>query len=218
MSAKGTAPSYFLIQNNPEIFAAIPRPGGVVKIVTPSKLSKVQEKALKAPKEISISASTTSRFGPKLVKSADSKPPDKEEHQLKKSLLTVATKQEEPLGLDEDQLPRDYKVKQAIAATPWAVEFDEFAEVGEQLNLSDLFQGSVDMLAISISIIMLLSRGYPAITDTQYKWLISYLNCIRDEFGRVPPNVQGVLNHINEVTGGNIKFFLDKEEGFELTH
>ncbi|XP_066252318.1 uncharacterized protein [Euwallacea similis] len=215
MSAKGTPPSYFITQTNPEIYTAIPRSGGVLKIGIPPKPSKVQETALRAEKEISSSASKTSRSGFKLAKTADSKPPDKEEHQLKNN-LAISTKYKDLLELDEDVLPRDYKVKQAIAATPWSVEFNEFSEDKKQLNLSDLFQDSVEMLAMAISIIMLLSRGYDGITDTQYKWLISYLKCIRDEFGRTPPNVQGVLNHIKEVTGGNIKSFWDEEDDLEL--
>lgn len=210
-----TSTVYFVTQTNPEIFSASPRPGGIAKIDIPPKPNKLKEIAAKA-ESLAKSGSSKKRSS----KIGGSKPKSetavKEDTQSRKSLLTIATKYDEPKPLAADDCPREYKVKQIISATPWSVEFDEFSErTEENQRIPDPFQDSVDMLAMSISVIMLLSRGYDQISETQFKWVISYLDCIRDEFGQRPPNIQGLLNHINEMTGGKIKSYREERDDYE---
>ncbi|KAL1497254.1 hypothetical protein ABEB36_008248 [Hypothenemus hampei] len=204
-TSKPSAPVYFVTQTNPEIFTATPRPGGVAKIEIPQKLNKLKEKADKVQSSRSRSRVST----PSIQKDSKIK---QDTTTSKKSLLTLASTYDEVKYVDVETFPREYKVKQIVAATPWSVEFDEYLESSEDSRrIPDPFQDSVDMLAMSISVIMLLSRGYDKISNTQYKWVISYLGCIRDEFGNIPPNVQGILNHINQLTGGEIKSFLEDD-------
>lgn len=205
-----TSTVYFVTQTNPEIFNASPRPGGIAKIDIPPKPNKLKENAAKTE--------SLAKAGGSKAKGSKTKTETavKEDTQSRKSLLTIATKYDEPKPLLADDCPREYKVKQIISATPWSVEFDEFSErTEENQRIPDPFQDSVDMLAMSISVIMLLSRGYDQISETQFKWVISYLDCIRDEFGQRPPNIQGLLNHVNEMTGGKIKSYREERDDYE---
>ncbi|ERL89970.1 hypothetical protein D910_07329 [Dendroctonus ponderosae] len=216
MSNKNASLTYFVAQTNPEIFSASPRPGGLAKIDVPPKPNKLLENAAKVRRESQPSTkSSRSRSRMSRTSSVKVKPTVKDSTSTspsRKSLLTVTTTYQEPKDLDIDSCPREFKVKQIIAATPWSVEFDEYLEPSEESKrILDPFQDSVDMLAMSISVIMLLSKGYAEISNTHFKWVISYLDCIRDEFGQTPPNVQGILNHINQLTGGQIKSYLDED-------
>ncbi|XP_050311182.1 uncharacterized protein LOC126746831 [Anthonomus grandis grandis] len=205
-------PTYFVTQTNPEIFEVTPRPGGHLKIDIPPKVNKLAENAAKAA-QVDKNSSTKRRSANKIRPVKQTKTPSETDAPTRKSLLTVTTTSNTAKELDIDSCPREFKVKQIIAATPWSVEFDEYLEPPEDLKrIPDPFQDSVDMLAMSISVIMLLARGYQGITETHYKWIWSYLECIKDEFGKTPPNVQGVLNHISEATGGKIVSFLDEDD------
>lgn len=217
MSNKNASPTYFVAQTNPEIFSASPRAGGLAKIDIPPKPNKLRENAAKVRRE-SQSTTKVSRSRSRMSKTSavKVKPVAKDSTTTspsRKSLLTVTTTFQEPKDLDIDSCPREFKVKQIIAATPWSVEFDDYLEPSEESKrILDPFQDSVDMLAMTISVIMLLSRGYGQISKTHFKWVISYLDCIRDEFGQTPPNVQGILNYINQLTGGEIRSYLDDED------
>ncbi|KAF7265836.1 uncharacterized protein LOC143193961 [Rhynchophorus ferrugineus] len=181
--------NYFINSTNPEIFSIVPRPGGFANIPVPEK-TYLKPKTISAGRRRSRSRADTSG--------------------VRRSLIAAPSAEISTGVSDYDACPRQYKISQIIAATPWSVEFDEFLEPSEySARVVDPFQDSVDMLAMTISIIMLLSKGYDKISESHFKWTLSYLKCIKDEFGQTPPNIQGILNHINQVTGGQITSFLE---------
>ncbi|KAF5304174.1 hypothetical protein FQR65_LT08068 [Abscondita terminalis] len=53
-----------------------------------------------------------------------------------------------------------------------------------------------DMLAVSISCVMMLASNAENIPDEYFVWTDNYLSRIKDENGKYPPNVKGILNHI----------------------
>lgn len=56
---------------------------------------------------------------------------------------------------------------------------------------------NTSMLAIAISTVMLMASEYPRIPDEYLEYTKDYLDCIKDENEQNPPNVAGILKHIN---------------------
>lgn len=56
---------------------------------------------------------------------------------------------------------------------------------------------NTSMLAIAISTVMLMASEYPRIPDEYLEYTKDYLDCIKDENEQNPPNVNGILKHIN---------------------
>ncbi|XP_060520615.1 uncharacterized protein LOC132698516 [Cylas formicarius] len=167
--------NYFLNETNPEIFAAIPRPGGLANIKIPVK----------------------------------SKPPLADSSR-RHSLITVQL--QDTLRTDKENYARHHKIQQSLASVPWSIELGDLAEDREKTNwLADTFQDSVDLLSILMSTVMLLSKRHEKIPENFYRWSLAYLKCVKDDFGRAPPNVQGIINHINYITGGKVTSILEDE-------
>lgn len=62
-----------------------------------------------------------------------------------------------------------------------------------------------------MSVVMLLASGNQP-TEFQMKTATTYLECIKDYDGNTPPNIQGLLNHINMVTD---ETYSDAQENHE---
>lgn len=62
-----------------------------------------------------------------------------------------------------------------------------------------------------MSVVMLLASGNQP-TEFQMKTATAYLECIKDYDGNTPPNIQGLLNHINMVTD---ETYSDAQENHE---
>ncbi|XP_030754299.1 uncharacterized protein LOC115881077 [Sitophilus oryzae] len=195
--------SYFINTTNPEILTAAPRAGGIANIPVQEGAFIRRRSSIASQARRRSSVRSRSRLG---VQS---------DRNVRKSLISQPAIDLENDISDFDACPRQYKISQTISASPWSTEFDQYHAPSEySARMVDPFQDCVDMLAMTISIIMLLSKNYEKISESHYKWTLSYLKCIKDEFGQVPPNIQGILNHINQVTGGKITSFLDVDADF----
>lgn len=64
-------------------------------------------------------------------------------------------------------------------------------------STADTAGDRVSMLAIAISCVMLMASEYPRIPDEYLEHTKNYLDCIKDETEGHPPNIQGILKHIN---------------------
>lgn len=70
----------------------------------------------------------------------------------------------------------------------------------DTIGLYNPFNDSVSMLSIVISTVLLMATD-SKIPCVHVDLTQKYLNCIRDEYGNHPPNVQGILNHIRYLMG-----------------
>lgn len=61
---------------------------------------------------------------------------------------------------------------------------------------------SVYMLGVTISNLIMMATNKSDIPEDYCDWTVKYLECIRDDFGNHPPNVQGILNHIHYLQSG----------------
>lgn len=56
---------------------------------------------------------------------------------------------------------------------------------------------NASMLAVAISTVMLMASEYPRIPDEYLEYTKNYLDCIKDQNQQNPPNIKGILKHIN---------------------
>lgn len=100
-----------------------------------------------------------------------------------------------------DATTREIRLSRAVDETEWDLtDFDEDITIGVPNPAHD----SMHMLTITLSTIMLMAAD-EKIPDLHLQWTEKYLECIRDEFGRHPPNVQGILNYIKMITGQQVE-------------
>lgn len=72
----------------------------------------------------------------------------------------------------------------------------------EAEGMHDPVADSMSMLATTISCVMLLAAGVHQIPEEYYIWTERYLDCMRDPQMRYPPNILGILNHIEMLRQG----------------
>ncbi|KAK4875760.1 hypothetical protein RN001_012182 [Aquatica leii] len=53
-----------------------------------------------------------------------------------------------------------------------------------------------EMLAITISCVMMMASNTNDIPDEYFVWADNYLSRIKDGNGKLPPNIEGILNHM----------------------
>ncbi|XP_044754171.1 uncharacterized protein LOC123313375 [Coccinella septempunctata] len=104
---------------------------------------------------------------------------------------------------------REYRLTAALEESNWSMEDSEGQE--ESVAAPDPLSDCLDMLAVTISTIMFLAADASSeLTKEQLNWTIQYLKCIQDEFGNVPPNVRGILNHLKHLYNNDLDQFADK--------
>ncbi|KAK9877306.1 hypothetical protein WA026_017698 [Henosepilachna vigintioctopunctata] len=84
---------------------------------------------------------------------------------------------------------REYRLTSALEGSNWSIEesdaSDESIIVPDPLRDCDL-------------------------PREQLNWTVMYLKCIRDECGKLPPNAQGILNHMKHIFNNDLTQFEDK--------
>ncbi|KAG5891875.1 hypothetical protein JTB14_015893 [Gonioctena quinquepunctata] len=179
----------YLNETNPEIFFAIPRPGGIANIEVPEPdILLLEEKDSKG----TVRSSKSMRSSRTRSKS--------------KSIVDPRIFSSTP-----NTTSREHRIQQALWTVPWVL-FDDDNEVSEDVTqLPNPLQDTIDMLAISITTIMLLAANHKEISTDHLRWTMSYLECVKDEYGCNPPNVTGILNHIKTIKR-NLESFNDPDE------
>lgn len=87
---------------------------------------------------------------------------------------------------------RDRRIEKALESPAFTQRRD--AEAYQQKTST--FYDTIDILAIVVTTILLMTADYKDISKNHFTWTLSYLSCIKDECGRTPPNVRGIINHI----------------------
>ncbi|XP_023013461.1 uncharacterized protein [Leptinotarsa decemlineata] len=174
----------YLNETNPEVFFVLPRPGGIANIELPEPEIPLGPKGSKGTLKSSRSLRST--------RSTRSK---------SKSIIDARFFTSTP-----GTTSREHRIHHALTTVPWIL-FDDDEEYADEKPLQpNPLQDTIDMLAISITTIMLLAAGHKDISKDHLRWTLSYLECVRDEFGCNPPNVTGIINHIRMIDG-NLESF-----------
>lgn len=97
-----------------------------------------------------------------------------------------------------DAATKEILVQQGLNEIDWTTTATEpqHSVIGIYNPLND----SITMLSIVISTVLLMATD-SKIPCIHLDWTKKYLNCIKDEYGNHPPNVQGILNHIRLLSG-----------------
>lgn len=72
-------------------------------------------------------------------------------------------------------------------------DYDDFLDVPMP---NDPVSNVMMILSITISSIMLMAVDYKDLSKDHLRWTLSYLECVKDEYGNYPPNVRGIMNQI----------------------
>lgn len=88
---------------------------------------------------------------------------------------------------------REFRLKRAIEETDWEVTAVD--ETDTVVGISTILQDTINMLAVTISCVMMMAADL-RVPEDYLVWAQSYLQCIRDEEGTNPPNIQGLINEI----------------------
>uniref|UniRef100_A0A6P7F5D7 Uncharacterized protein LOC114326486 n=1 Tax=Diabrotica virgifera virgifera TaxID=50390 RepID=A0A6P7F5D7_DIAVI len=180
----------YLNESHPEIFFAIPRPGGIAKIDLPEPFPgreiRTSKGTLISRRSVGSNRSMRSRRSSR-----------------SKSGFPVA----EFLKVSPGYTTRDYRVTTAMVSSPWVL-FDNSFEFPRPPNPA---QDAMDLLAITLSTVMLLAAGHAEIPKEHQRWTLSYLENVRDQFGNNPPNVRGIINHMN-MLDPELKSFNDNDK------
>lgn len=99
---------------------------------------------------------------------------------------------------------REQRIKNVLQTSPW-VFFEDYQDISKAPSP---MQDTVDILAIVVTTLMLLAVNYGEISSNHLRWTYSYLSCIKDENGRTPPNIKGIMNHI-KMTNKSIESFIE---------
>lgn len=104
---------------------------------------------------------------------------------------------------------REYRLTAALEESNWSFEDSDAEE--DSLAAPDPLSDCLDMLAVTISTVMFLAADAAnELSREQLNWTIQYLKCIEDEFGNVPPNARGILNHLKHLYNDDLDQFADK--------
>ncbi|XP_057663910.1 uncharacterized protein LOC130898545 [Diorhabda carinulata] len=173
----------YLNESHPEVFFTIPRPGGIAKIELPPE-AQIDSRGKSSRTTIASRRSIRSRSS-------------------RSKSAAFESFFQTPVG----GTTREFRVTTAMISSPWALFDDTFEEFPKPPNPA---QDVIDLLAITISTIMLLAAGHDSIPIEHQRWTLSYLENIRDEFGNNPPNVTGIINHL-KMTNSELESFNDKD-------
>ncbi|KAJ8942759.1 hypothetical protein NQ314_009970 [Rhamnusium bicolor] len=105
---------------------------------------------------------------------------------------------------------RQYRIKTVVNSAPWVL-FDEQEEQDNPLP-PDPVHDSLTILAITITTIMLMAAKHSDIPKEHLRWALSYLECVKDEYGNAPPNVRGIMNNI-KLLDDSVSTFFDEMGG-----
>nr|CAI5817681.1 unnamed protein product [Callosobruchus analis] len=164
----------YLNELHPEVFFAIPRPGGIANIELPEdspQLSVDMEKGSKSSKSTMRSRAS--------LRSSRSR--------RSKSVVDATSFMATP-----GYVCRDYRIRNAMQTAPWVLFSDLEASDEEQRAAPDPVQDTVDLLAATLGAVMMMAAGKGGqIPRDHLRWALSFLENIKDEFGNPPPNVMG---------------------------
>ncbi|GJQ75660.1 hypothetical protein Trydic_g17735 [Trypoxylus dichotomus] len=166
------------ILNNtcPEIFETSPRPGGFLKVMVPTRSQDYMVDACTCP---------TTEHGSIPRKSAVSLGSSRFDRstsfgQNLNSTLSAATS-------------REFRIKRAIEEADW--ELTAVDETETVVGISSILQDTINMLAVSVSCVMLMAADLP-VPEDYLVWAQTYLQSIKDEDEMNPPNIQGIIGEI----------------------
>ncbi|KAF2880038.1 hypothetical protein ILUMI_26159 [Ignelater luminosus] len=95
--------------------------------------------------------------------------------------------------------PQDYS-KECLSSNKVQTELLYCSPINKWNNKKSIADtesfGANDVLAVTISCVMLMASDVPDIPEEYLKWAEDYLACIRDLKGNYPYNVKGILNYI----------------------
>ncbi|KAJ3642335.1 hypothetical protein Zmor_025131 [Zophobas morio] len=97
----------------------------------------------------------------------------------------------------DEKISKEFRVQTAL-------DEDDVSIDSEDATLPNPLKDAMYMFGVTISTLMMMASKQPDIPKNYMVWTKQCLECIRDDFGNHPPNVQGILNHIR---------FLDKSGG-----
>lgn len=105
---------------------------------------------------------------------------------------------------------REYRLTAALEESNWSLEDSDDEDEDSQAT-PDPLSDCLDMLAVTISTVMFLAADASSeLSREQLNWTVKYLKCIEDEFGNVPPNCRGILNHLKQLYNNDLDQFADK--------
>lgn len=88
---------------------------------------------------------------------------------------------------------REFRLRRAIEETDW--ELTAVDETDTVVGISNVMHDTINMLAVSISCVMMMAADIK-VPEDYLVWAQSYLQCIKDDEGLNPPNIQGIINEI----------------------
>ncbi|KAJ8920129.1 hypothetical protein NQ315_011786 [Exocentrus adspersus] len=200
----------YLTELHPELLAARPRPGGLAVIKHQDSRGGGSR-----PSSRPGSRSGSARGSRTTLRSTPTK---KSSKTTMKSTFTGASMFDSTLyGTSSSHAPkktsREYRIKKAMSISPWFLYKDE--EDPDNVLPPDPLHDSMTILSMAVSTIMLLAAGHRDIPREHLLWTLSYLECVKDDYGFAPPNVQGVLNHIRLLDNTLNSFLFDDLEDEE---
>ncbi|RZC39761.1 hypothetical protein BDFB_007654 [Asbolus verrucosus] len=106
-----------------------------------------------------------------------------------KTATTIKIPEETRPSTIEENMSREFRVQTALDET-------ESLE-SQEATLPNPLKDAMYMFSVSISSLIMMAAGHASMTQEYAEWTKKCLECVRDDFGNHPPNVQGILNHIN---------------------
>lgn len=88
---------------------------------------------------------------------------------------------------------REFRLRRAIEETDW--ELTAVDETDTVVGISSQLHDTINMLAVTVSCVMLMAADLK-VPEDYLVWSQNYLQCIKDDEGTNPPNVQGLLSEI----------------------
>lgn len=186
-------PEVDLHLTNPELFKASPRPGGFLKIRVPPRGEDY---------DYNLNNNNNSDYDEAEDCRCDSDPTIciSMTGSANESIMLRRNKHGQTVKLPNlirTSPGREFRLKRAVESKDWTIQGID--DTDTLIEISNPIQDTLNMLAVTISTIMMMAAQVNDIEDVYLDWATKYLNCIVDEededFNR-PPNVQGILNHI----------------------
>lgn len=173
-----------LNSTNPDIFDISPRAGGFIKVLSPKSQDYMSHGSLVSkPKICHCKSKMRYVIIQKILNFARST-------FFISSMGSFESDQNLSGKFDQSSL----QASRTKIDSNWSVT--QIEEPDLVLGISDPVYDTMNLLATTISCVMLLASGVNNMPEDYLIWTEQYLECIKNPDGRHPPNILGILNHI----------------------
>ncbi|XP_022918131.1 uncharacterized protein [Onthophagus taurus] len=173
-----TSNANILSARNPDIFATPPRPGGFMKI-KPKELAKTD-----VEEYMDVCERCTKIYDHEVtLRKKRIKTPEK-----KFSKVSIHPVQRETES-------REFRIRRALEENDW--ETTVIDETDTIVGISNTYHFGMNMLAVTITCVMMMAAKIEMTMD-YLDWAENYLECIKDDNGKLPRNITGILKEIEK--------------------